>query len=148
MNKFENQQAENPEKINIPEKEYSISFARSGGHGGQNVNKLNTKAILKFNVNDSATLSDEQKEKVKQFWKNRINEAGELTLFAERERLQLRNKEEVVEKLQRFINEALVEKKKRIETKPSKSSNEKRLKEKIKTGRKKELRKKPNKYDY
>ena len=140
MISFEN--TNNDREIIIHKNEYSISFARSGGPGGQNVNKLNTKAVLKFNINESTSLNEREKQKLKQFWKNRINENSELVLFAEGERTQAQNKAVVIIKLNDFIRQALVEEKKRIGTKPTRSSNEKRIKNKKQNAKKKESRKK------
>lgn len=131
------------EKIIIPEKEYTIDFVRSSGHGGQNVNKLATKTQLRFNIGLSNTLSEEQKMRIRQQLAHRITKNDELILGSQAERSQWQNRKNVIEKLHQLINEALEPEKERIPTKPTRSSREKRIHEKKHRGEIKKMRQKP-----
>ena len=122
--------------------EIKFQTTRSGGKGGQNVNKVETAVIGSFHIESSSLLTDEQKQLLLQKLSNRINTEGFLLVKSQVHRTQLANKEEVIEKLDKLIYDALKKKKARIATKPGKQSKEKRLEWKkrnaeIKTGRKK-----------
>lgn len=106
---------------------------RSGGKGGQNVNKVETAAEGSLNVSGSALLSDEQKELLLQKLANRINSEGFLQVRSQSHRTQLANKEEVVKKMNDLLRTALVKKKSRIATRPSKVAKEKRIEAKKRT---------------
>ena len=125
----------------ILQPEVVFSTARSGGPGGQNVNKVNSKVILKFSVNDSRLLSDEEKAKIVGKLKSYITGEGVLMLQSQEDRSQLTNKQLVIEKLNDLLTKAFTEKKKRKATKPSKSSVQNRISEKKKNSEKKEWRK-------
>ena len=128
--------------IEIPEKEFVITFSRSKGKGGQNLNKTSTKATLHWDVYNSLVLSPEQKWKVLHELHKRISEKGDLVLWSQSERSQTQNKKQVIDKLHDLVNKVLTPKKKRIPTKPSKAAKEKRLKKKKQVSEKKKLRKK------
>lgn len=127
-------------KNRIPENEFLVLTSRSSGPGGQNVNKVNTKVEIHFNVQLSAGLSDSEKELICNKLKNRINLAGELVVKSQSERTQLSNRKKALEKLLLLISSGLVIKPERKPTSPSKKSRAERLDEKKKRGQTKRLR--------
>ena len=120
--------------------EFSFKTSRSSGAGGQNVNKVSTKVELDFDVQNSALLNEEQKIKVFDKLKNRINKEGILQIIVQTERSQLANKEIAIEKFYALLEKCFIEKKKRKPTKLSRASKEKRLKTKKRNSEIKKLR--------
>ena len=123
-----------------PELQYQ--FARSGGAGGQNVNKVATKAELRFNVRQSAVLTDEERAILEEKLASKLTTEGELVLTHQAERTQLANKEKVTKKFYRLIEKAFEKPKPRKATKPSKSAVAERIATKKHKGDVKEKRRK------
>ncbi len=127
--------------MHIPESEFIITFARSSGAGGQNVNKTSTKVIIHWPVGKSAVLSWEEKERIRVKLANRINNEDELVVMSEEERSQPQNREIAIARLQELVTGALHVPKKRYATRPTKGSKLRRIEGKkqrseIKSGRK------------
>ncbi|RMG16271.1 MAG: aminoacyl-tRNA hydrolase [Planctomycetota bacterium] len=125
----------------IPEDELRFTVARSGGPGGQNVNKVSTKAVLRWNLSASAALSDEQKERLRARLPRRyLTAGGEVVVHASAHRDQQRNREACRAKLAEAIRRALRRPKPRKPTKPTRASKERRLRAKQHQKAKKEGR--------
>ncbi|NJN41789.1 MAG: aminoacyl-tRNA hydrolase [Flammeovirgaceae bacterium] len=122
--------------------ELTFQTSRSSGPGGQNVNKVNSKVTIRWNIQASAVISEEQKIVLLRKLKNQLNKEGVLILSAQGSRSQLQNKESVLSKLEALIKKALTVKKKRKPTKASKASKRKRLDSKKRHAEKKLWRKK------
>ena len=121
--------------------ELSYKTSRSSGAGGQNVNKVETAVTVLWKVEESRFFSDEEKIRISEKLKNRINSEGFLQVSASEARTQLQNKKIATEKVLELVNLATFVPKKRIKTKPSKSQVAKRLDAKKKISEKKEGRK-------
>ena len=126
--------------LSIPFNELRFHFARSGGPGGQNVNKVSTRVELLFDVPTSLSLNDEQKQRVLTSLKSRIDSHGVLRLTSEESRSQWRNREDVVQKFVDLLKKALAPRKKRIKTKPSAGAHEQRINVKKVRAEKKRMR--------
>jgi ribosome-associated protein len=123
-------------------KEVSYKTSRSGGKGGQNVNKVSTKVELLFSVDDSALFTYEEKVLIKEKLQSRFNKDGYVQVICEEERSQLLNKEIALERLTILLVRSLQKPKARKPTKVSKAVKEARLAGKKMTSQKKESRKK------
>lgn len=120
--------------------ELRFKTSRSGGSGGQHVNKVASKVLLEFDIAASELLSDEQKEVLLVKLVNRLNKEGVLQLTEQTKRSQHENKEGVIKKFYALLQKALTPVKKRKPTKTPKSVKEKRLTDKKKASEKKQLR--------
>ncbi len=120
--------------LEIPLSELRFDFARSGGPGGQNVNKLATKVELFFDVRHSRSLTEAQRDTLLTLLAGRIGKDGVLRLSAQESRSQWRNRERVVEKFSTLLGRALAARKKRVSTKPSAAARERRFREKKRRG--------------
>lgn len=100
--------------INIPLNKLDVSFSRSGGAGGQNVNKVNTKVEFRFKVENAEWIERETKERLKELFPNKINNEGDFIITCQEHRTQEQNRKEAERKLQMIIHEASQPKKFRI----------------------------------
>jgi ribosome-associated protein len=121
-------------------KESKFNFSRSGGKGGQNVNKVETKAELVFNVVNSYTLTGESKMLLLKKLKNKIDSEGNFRIYSQTERTQLGNRKKVIEKFTNAIKKAMKREPVRIKTKEPVSSKLERLDNKRKHSIKKKMR--------
>lgn len=118
----------------------NFSFSRSSGPGGQNVNKVNSKVTLHLNLNSLDFLNDREIKRIISSLSGRINKKGELVVNCEEERSQSKNRAKVIYKTVLIIDKALISKKKRKPTKPTKASQKRRIEAKRRQSLKKELR--------
>lgn len=124
----------------LPEIKFSTS--RSGGPGGQNVNKVNSKVILKWNLITSQVITSDQKELLQKKLASYITQEGEVMLVSQESRSQLDNKQSVITKLEALLKKAFTKPKKRKPTKPSASVKAKRVENKKRHAEKKQWRRK------
>lgn len=129
-----------PAEIELPLREFTFSFARSSGPGGQNVNKVNSKAILTWDVGASTGLPAGVKARFLQRFGSRLTTEGLLVLSSDRFRDQQKNVADVCDKLRAMLREVAVPPKIRQATKPTRGAVEERLRSKQKRSEKKRLR--------
>jgi len=126
--------------ISIPASELRFSFVRSSGPGGQNVNKVNSKAVLRWDVAGSPSLAPETRARLLEKLRTRLNDAGELVLMSDEYRDQIRNREACLEKLHALVAQAMHRPKARKKTKPSRSTKTKNRESKRRHAEKKRNR--------
>ncbi len=124
------------------EREFEFITSRSSGAGGQHVNKTESKVELRFNVDASELLTDEEKLLIKQKLAHKINKDGILQIVTQKERSQVRNKTICIDKFYVLVEKALLKPKKRKNTKPTLKSIFKRLEKKKQHSEKKNRRRK------
>jgi ribosome-associated protein len=124
------------------EKEINFSVSRSSGPGGQNVNKVNSKVTLKFDVRNSLLLTEEEKEILLRKLTTKLTASGILILTSQDSRSQLENRDGVLQKFNQVLSKAFEKRKARKATKPSKSSVQKRVNKKKQHAEKKKWRQK------
>jgi ribosome-associated protein len=129
--------------LTIPAAELSESFARSGGPGGQNVNKVASKVLLRWSLAESAVLSDKDREWLAERLRSRLTTAGELLVASTTGRDQAGNREDARQRLAEIVRRALARPKQRRRTRPSRGAIEHRLEEKKRRKTVKRLRRGP-----
>ncbi|HET9943135.1 MAG TPA: alternative ribosome rescue aminoacyl-tRNA hydrolase ArfB [Terriglobia bacterium] len=118
--------------VEIPDSEIEFIASRSGGPGGQNVNKVSSRITLRFDLQQTAALNEEQRARIHSRLSSRISKEGVLQVTSQRTRSQDLNREDAVERFAELIRYALREEKKRVKTRATHASKEERLKEKRK----------------
>lgn len=118
------------EDLEIPDDELSFATSRSSGPGGQNVNKVNTRVTVLFDVDRSVALSEEQRELLHDRLGGRISRAGLLRVVSQRHRTQLANRDAAVERMAHLLRDALTEQAKRVPVRVPRRVKEQRLEEK------------------
>lgn len=129
----------------VPLDEIHFDFVASPGPGGQNVNKVASKAELRWNIGESKSITPEQKNLIRLNLKGRLNKYDEIVITAKEERSQIQNKKKALELFQRLIDRSLAIPKERVATKPGRQAKEKRLEQKK---RRAELKQRRQKTDY
>jgi len=126
--------------LSIPEDELTFTASRSGGPGGQNVNKVNTRVMLRFDVANSPSLTEWQRERILSRLHTRITREGVLVIASQRHRTQATNRGAATERFAELLREALTRAKPRKETRVPRAAKERRLESKKRRGRLKKLR--------
>ena len=127
-------------ELQLPDSDISITFVRSAGPGGQNVNKVVTAAQLRFNLAGTSVLNERMKARLRVLAGRRVTDDGELLIIARNHRTQEGNRREALARLQALVEEARIEPKLRRATRPTKASKERRLQGKARDQRVKTLR--------
>ena len=131
------------QNLSIPLREFSFTFVRSQGPGGQNVNKVNTKATLRWNIEQSQSLTEAVKQRFRDRFKRRVTSDGDVLVTSQRFRDQGRNVADCLSKLREMLEEVAHSPKRRKKTKPTRASRERRLKDKKAKSAKKQQRRSP-----
>jgi ribosome-associated protein len=131
------------EDLAVPDEEVVFTTSRSGGPGGQNVNKLETRVTLRFDLAGSGVLSDEQKARLQERLATRITKDGALLVTSQKHRTQAANKEAAAERFAELIRDGLREEAPRKKTKPSRAAKARRLESKRRQSQRKRQRSGP-----
>jgi ribosome-associated protein len=131
------------DQLRIPESEFEWAFVRASGPGGQNVNKVASKAVLRWNLAKSPSLPAAVKERLRAQHPGRLTSLGELIVQSQRFRDQERNRQDCLEKLRQLVLRAASPPKRRKPTKPTRGSREARLQEKRRRASVKSKRRRP-----
>jgi ribosome-associated protein len=131
---FESHRIELAPGVHVPADALRVQYARSSGPGGQNVNKLNTRAELWIDLNAITGLSDGAIQRLRRLAGKRLTRSDQIHLVAQTERSQERNREAVLGRLTQMIEEAMIEPKIRRPTKPSRAAKRRRLEQKRRRG--------------
>jgi ribosome-associated protein len=129
--------------VEIPLREIQITFARSRGPGGQNVNKLETKVVLRWRPRESEALDPDQLARLEEKLGNRLTFDGDLLVTSDRHRRQERNRTDAMERLADLVKRALEVPKPRKPTRPTRASKERRIQDKKRRGETKRRRREP-----
>jgi len=135
------------DNLSIPEWELEFTASRSAGPGGQHVNKVNSRVTLHFDVTESPSLSDAQRQRILRRLATRITKEGMLKLHAQRHRSQVANRRDLVERFALLLREALARPKPRRKTRPSRTAKTRRRDDKRQRGALKRGRSKPHDSD-
>jgi ribosome-associated protein len=130
--------------LSIPDDELVFTFARSGGPGGQNVNKVASKAILHWQFAANVTLPADVKQRLRAHEANRITAAGDLVIHGQRFRDQAKNIEDCLARLREMVLRALYPPQSRRPTKPTRGSRQRRLADKRVQSQRKATRRRPS----
>jgi ribosome-associated protein len=128
------------DNLSIPEEEVTFITSRSGGPGGQNVNKLETRVTLRFDLVGSGSLSEEQKARLRERLATRITKDGVLQVTSQRHRTQGMNREAAVERFAELLRESFREEAPRKKTRPSRAAKARRMDEKRRQSQRKRER--------
>lgn len=134
-------------QVSIPLREFDFTFARSGGPGGQNVNKVNSKVTMRWNVDRSPSLPADMMERFRSRYHRRITNDGDFVMYSQRFRDQGRNVADCLDKLREMILEIATPPTQRKPTRPSRRSKQRRMDAKRRQSDKKRGRKRPSRDD-
>jgi ribosome-associated protein len=131
-------------RIRIPRTEFEFTYVRSRGPGGQNVNKVSTKAVLRWDLANSPTLPDDVRDRFRRQFPTRVTKDGEVVITSQRHRDRDRNAEDCLEKLRVLLASVATAPRRRKKTVPTRASRERRLREKKLRSEKKRQRGAPD----